>query len=126
MSSDERNSNEYPAVGLLLFDLDHAAFCYFDGFNWVDLYGTQSLDCFGENAIMVWRDLDGDGFGSKTALAEKSCIIPPGYAFKNDYCNDMDSNINPLASDNCNFLDDDCHGLVDGRLVSALIISYIN
>ncbi|MBL7943421.1 MAG: hypothetical protein JNM00_11670, partial [Flavobacteriales bacterium] len=61
----------------------------------------------------VWfADYDGDGYGN--ALAGNSeCNAPPGYVANDDDCDDYNYYINPVASEVCNDVDDDCDGLVD-------------
>lgn len=59
-----------------------------------------------------YQDLDGDGYGT-TALVVEDCQMPPGFASNKDDCDDGNANINPLASETCNEVDDDCDELID-------------
>ena len=60
----------------------------------------------------VWYvDADGDGFGSSEAIAD--CEQPEGTVAEPGDCDDADAAINPLASELCNGLDDDCDGAID-------------
>ena len=64
----------------------------------------------------VWTiDSDGDGYGDATEGAEtiSQCSAPEGYASTATDCNDGDANINPLAAEVCDEVDQDCDGIVD-------------
>ncbi|MBU8898452.1 hypothetical protein DRW03_18005 [Corallococcus sp. H22C18031201] len=71
-----------------------------------------------EGLIQEWfRDADGDGFGDVTARAV-NCAKPTGYVAKraegNGFdCNDNNAGINPLATEKCNGIDDNCTGGID-------------
>ncbi len=58
-------------------------------------------------------DGDGDGFGD--VFTDSTTCYPevPGYTTDSADCNDSDFLINPLASEICNALDDNCNGDVD-------------
>ena len=73
--------------------------------------------------IGVWfRDADGDNFGSFTNFLN-ACTQPIGYISISGDCDDNNANINPLAQEVCNGLDDDCDGLVDADDPSAIGVS---
>ncbi|MBU8898450.1 putative metal-binding motif-containing protein [Corallococcus sp. M34] len=64
-----------------------------------------------------FRDADGDGFGDATAWLV-NCAKPAGYVAKRSEgsgfdCNDSDAAINPLATEKCNGVDDNCTGGID-------------
>lgn len=68
-----------------------------------------------ETVPLTWYiDVDGDGFGNPdTALAVHSCDPQPGYAVSPGDCNDNVAAVNPVATEACNGIDDDCDGQVD-------------
>jgi hypothetical protein len=57
-------------------------------------------------------DLDGDGYGS-TANSIVSCDMPAGYIEDGSDCNDVESMINPSATEYCDLVDNDCDGDID-------------
>ena len=59
-----------------------------------------------------WNDLDNDGFGDANTLYE-GCTPPNGYVDNDDDCDDIDSFINPMALEFCDFVDNDCDTLID-------------
>lgn len=63
-------------------------------------------------ALPYYPDNDGDGFGNPL-LDTLSCGMPPGYADNHLDCDDTDPDINPLAADICNGIDDNCNGAID-------------
>ena len=77
--------------------------------------GTDD-DCDGnvdDNAgTAYYPDLDGDGYGADDALV-RSCTPVPGLITTGGDCNDSDPVVNPLGTERCNGLDDDCDGTVD-------------
>lgn len=61
---------------------------------------------------IFYADGDGDGFGN--ILADTVAMFAPdGYVSDNTDCNDQNANVNPLAVDVCNLVDDNCNGLAD-------------
>jgi len=62
--------------------------------------------------LNLYEDADGDGAGDPDR-GTSSCIPLAGYVFAPDDCDDSDPAINPLASERCNQLDDDCDGEID-------------
>jgi putative metal-binding protein len=75
-------------------------------------------DCNGQvdeglEAVTVYRDADGDGYGERfTTDTHKGCTSS-GYAPNQDDCDDHDKNVNPGAKEICNNKDDDCNGRAD-------------
>ncbi len=57
-------------------------------------------------------DYDDDGFGDINSDSV-SCGIPIGYVIDSNDCNDSANLINPGAKELCNYLDDNCDGIVD-------------
>jgi hypothetical protein len=67
----------------------------------------------GTSPNRLWfLDADNDGFGRLNATTA-SCTQPEGYSAFSSDCNDNNPNINPLAEELCNTIDDDCDGTVD-------------
>jgi hypothetical protein len=77
-------------------------------------------DCDGEidedatDAITVYADADGDGFGDP-GVSQQACDPVDGWVGIEDAsdCDDSDPAVNPAAQELCNGIDDDCDGLVD-------------
>lgn len=66
-----------------------------------------------EGAIIYsWKDNDGDGEGNKAENAQ-GCTIPENYVTNPYDCNDKDKNINALAKEKCDFIDNNCNGETD-------------
>jgi hypothetical protein len=59
-----------------------------------------------------YPDVDGDGYGDDDAMV-LSCTPIPGLITTGGDCNDGDASVNPLGTEACNGLDDDCDGEVD-------------
>ena len=73
-------------------------------------------DCDGQvdNGVLsaFFSDTDADGYGDPSAPIE-GCEAPEG-AVDNDFdCDDEDPEVNPVALDICNEVDDDCDGDLD-------------
>ncbi|MFN0274285.1 MAG: MopE-related protein [Chitinophagales bacterium] len=58
-----------------------------------------------------YEDLDGDGYGSN--FISNSCLGPLGSVNQGDDCDDANTEIHPGIYETCNFIDDNCNGLVD-------------
>ena len=66
------------------------------------------------DAVLVWPDGDGDGYGDPSGTSRLGCDVPSGYALLTDDCDDGDSSVRPDTSEVCdNGVDDDCDGVVD-------------
>ncbi len=71
-----------------------------------------------------YPDLDGDGFGDDNALV-LSCTPVPGLISEGGDCNDSDAAVNPLGTETCNGLDDDCDGMVDEDCVLVAVKAFL-
>ena len=61
-----------------------------------------------EGVTSTWYiDLDGDGFGDP-ATTEEACDEPTGYAPNGEDCDDTEATVNPLATELCDLVDNDC------------------
>ncbi len=74
-------------------------------------------DCNDQDAtissdINWYVDSDGDGFGGAEDFVT-SCFPQTGRVRNSSDCNDSEGAVNPLATEFCNGLDDDCDGVVD-------------
>ena len=93
--------------------------------NALDVCDGFDNDCDGvvDNDSSLWptwfADSDGDGFGDANATT-KACVMPAGYTDNDLDCDDGDGNVNPLASEYCNGIDDDCDGSIDEFAVDVL------
>lgn len=65
----------------------------------------------GCTAATWYLDADADGFGGEDSLDE--CDQPTGYSAQTGDCDDLDSDINPDASEVCDAADNNCDGEVD-------------
>ena len=64
------------------------------------------------DAFTWYLDSDGDDYGDRSATTQ-ACEEPDGYVSNSTDCDDGDEDINPGASEECNFVDDDCDLVVD-------------
>jgi len=63
-------------------------------------------------ANVFYTDADNDGYGADPSIL--SCNVSvAGYVLNNFDCNDGDIMINPIASEICNSIDDNCNGSTD-------------
>jgi hypothetical protein len=62
---------------------------------------------------IYYRDYDGDGYGYP-GISVQICPPPPaGFVVDSTDCDDSDENVNPVAEEVCNNLDDNCNGEVN-------------
>ncbi len=78
-----------------------------------DCDGDVDVDAF--DADEYWPDVDGDGFGAGSSV--EACDQPSGYADNEDDCDDGDNAINPLATETCDGVDEDCDGTADDSAI---------
>ena len=73
-------------------------------------------DCDGsvdEGVQSTWyADADSDGYGDASSSAD-ACARPSGFVADATDCDDGDGAVNPLASERCDGVDNDCDGTVD-------------
>ncbi len=77
-------------------------------------------DCDGsvDNGVTVYTwyaDVDGDSYGDASITAD-GCAAPGGYLSNDDDCDDGDATINPLATETCDGVDEDCDSVIDDGL----------
>ena len=72
------------------------------------LHGIDAIPC-----ETLYRDLDGDGFGSAEFGTITSCVPVPGFVGDGTDCNDTNAETYPGAEEICNEVDDDCDGEID-------------
>ncbi len=83
-------------------------------------------DCNGEvdddatDALVIWTDDDGDGFGDLESEVRSCEPDPEGTADNADDCDDGDPDVHPDAEEVCNDVDDDCDGETDVGASDAL------
>ncbi len=61
----------------------------------------------------VYLDDDDDGFGRPGTVTRRCNLPVPGRVTNKDDCDDVDPDVNPLATEVCNGIDDDCDTVVD-------------
>ena len=80
-----------------------------------ELCDGEDNDCdtlVDEEGSTVYADLDGDGYGDPgTELV--TCDTPFGYTVIGGDCDDSDADVNPLADEVCDAVDNDCDGDTD-------------
>ena len=62
--------------------------------------------------VTVYPDADGDGYGEGAAPLT-TCSPPEGVSLNGEDCDDDDAGVNPVASETCDDVDNDCDGLLD-------------
>lgn len=70
------------------------------------------VDEEGLDGTYWYRDLDNDSFGDPW-VSVLACSPPSGYVADNTDCDDADATVNPLATELCDAIDNDCDGEVD-------------
>jgi hypothetical protein len=76
-------------------------------------FGIGGTYCACPAGKLVYRDADGDGFGATVATPSCDGSLPAGYVANHRDCDDRSADIQPLAPEMCNLIDDDCDGQID-------------
>lgn len=71
-----------------------------------------AIDDAVEDALILYVDADGDGFGEPDT-GKPSCALEPGYALNDADCDDSDAEVQPEAEELCDGVDNDCDEQVD-------------
>ncbi len=75
----------------------------------------EDNDCDGvtdEDGYTLFADMDGDGYGDPDTMLV-TCEMVTGYTTMADDCDDSDPDINPMAEERCDAIDNDCDGEAD-------------
>ncbi len=79
-------------------------------------------DCNGvvDNGVQTtfYRDADNDMYGV-ASMTVQACVRPAGYAQLSGDCDDSRATVNPLRSEMCDLLDNNCNGAVDDGITCA-------
>ena len=62
--------------------------------------------------VLFFEDADNDFYGSATSSVS-ACTAPLGFVTNSSDCDDSNSAINPLATEACNGVDDNCNAQID-------------
>jgi len=85
----------------------------------VEICDNIDNDCNGlvDDGLMIntyYLDMDGDGYGAAGSSLDTCAVTPPiGFVSDPTDCNDFDASINPLGSEICDNIDNDCNGSID-------------
>ena len=82
--------------------------------------GRLSLT-IGCEGMEFFTDADGDGYGNAASPKTRLCEMQTGYALQAGDCNDYLTYVHPGASERCNESDDDCDGMINEGLESAMV-----
>jgi hypothetical protein len=72
--------------------------------------------------LMSWPDVDLDGYGDASATPDVVCVVPSSRANQGGDCDDHQLAVHPMATEQCNGVDDDCDGTVDEGATAACAI----
>lgn len=86
-------------------------------------------DCDGdideELGTMFYGDVDSDQYGDPEEQII-ACTQPQGTSTNPNDCDDLDSNINPGATEYCDYIDNNCNGVVDEETAADAQQMYID
>ena len=78
---------------------------------------ARSVDCDDSDpdvtTFWFYLDIDQDQFGDGAQDMVEACAVRPGLAVVGQDCDDRRPDVNPNASEICNFRDDNCDGMAD-------------
>ena len=94
-----------PIEGMVIYDTTQHQFHYYNGIQWCALLEEGAYQFY-------WADEDGDGYGFPFNVIY-SPDPPEFFVDNNDDCDDTNPDLNPLAEEICDGIDNDCDGLVD-------------
>ena len=63
-----------------------------------------------------YQDSDADGYGTANSTAN-ACSVPPGFSSLNTDCDDTSADANPLGTETCDGVDNNCDGTADEGLL---------
>ena len=69
--------------------------------------------------IDYYTDSDNDGFGNPN-ISFNACAQPNGTVTNSSDCDDASPVVNPIASEVCNGIDDDCDGSIDSNAIDVI------
>lgn len=81
---------------------------------------ARTAQAFGCAGVTYYRDIDGDGVGATSSGTTRNCMVPLGFSASDSDCDDFDNRKTPGKTEACNLLDDNCNGLADEGLTSAM------
>ena len=79
---------------------------------------TGPTPCLAEDAVVVYVDDDGDGFG-RYETPTSVCAVPEGFSERGGDCDDARDDVFPEADELCDGIDNDCNTLIDDDAVDA-------
>ena len=106
---DDTRSDIYPSAEEVCDDLDNDC--------------DEEID--EELAIDYFVDSDGDGFGDPL-LVEQACDLRDGLSTIADDCDDSDPQVNPLADELCDDIDNNCDGVINEPGALGEIAAYVD
>jgi hypothetical protein len=73
----------------------------------------------GLDSEIVYRDMDGDGYGGRLGEMKMGCAGGFGWSSTRDDCDDNNREVHPKAKEVCNLRDDDCDNRADNGARAA-------
>ncbi|BDD00906.1 malectin domain-containing carbohydrate-binding protein [Persicobacter psychrovividus] len=72
-----------------------------------------------------YQDSDQDGYGNPS-VSQSAALAPQGYVANSDDCDDTNKNVNPLATEVADGIDNNCNGQIDEGLTATGAIYRVN